>query len=364
MDIAKATHEYEKWLARHIRLVDEDLAIKHKEMASKAGPFPFFRATFYRWIALWKDVCPELVKAPVVLSVGDLHVENFGTWRDSEGRLIWGVNDFDEAFPLPYTQDLVRLASSALLAIEEDSLWVDFPSACAAILRGYRASMESGGQPWVLAEHHLWLRAMATSDLRDPVFFWHKLSLCKAVKNVPGNALRALEELLPVRPTRKDRVLHRQAGLGSLGRERYVLVASWHESLIAREAKAMAPSACVFAGFKGGTKLFYCDALDSAVRVRDPFVKISGAWLIRRLAPDCSRVELAAHRKRPEDELKLLEAMGAETANIHLGSKSAVRQILGSLQRRPPNWLQRNAKAMADRVKKDWKDWRAAYKRL
>ena len=31
------------------------------------------------------------------LSVGDLHVENFGTWRDSEGRLIWGINDFDEA---------------------------------------------------------------------------------------------------------------------------------------------------------------------------------------------------------------------------------------------------------------------------
>jgi len=32
-----------------------------------------------------------------VLAVGDLHVENFGTWRDAEGRLIWGVNDFDES---------------------------------------------------------------------------------------------------------------------------------------------------------------------------------------------------------------------------------------------------------------------------
>jgi len=36
-----------------------------------------------------------------VLAVGDLHVENFGTWRDAEGRLIWGVNDFDEAWRLP-----------------------------------------------------------------------------------------------------------------------------------------------------------------------------------------------------------------------------------------------------------------------
>ena len=38
-------------------------------------------------------------RRPAVLAVGDLHTENFGTWRDAEGRLIWGINDFDEAFP-------------------------------------------------------------------------------------------------------------------------------------------------------------------------------------------------------------------------------------------------------------------------
>ena len=57
-----------------------------------------------------------LARAPRALAVGDLHVENFGTWRDVEGRLIWGINDFDEAWRLPYTNDLVRLATSALLA--------------------------------------------------------------------------------------------------------------------------------------------------------------------------------------------------------------------------------------------------------
>ena len=35
----------------------------------------------------------------------------YGTWRDTEGRLVWGINDFDEAYPSPYTNDLVRLAS-------------------------------------------------------------------------------------------------------------------------------------------------------------------------------------------------------------------------------------------------------------
>ena len=54
--------------------------------------------------------------APRVLSVGDLHLENFGTWRDADGRLAWGVNDFDEAAVMPYVLDLVRLATSIQLA--------------------------------------------------------------------------------------------------------------------------------------------------------------------------------------------------------------------------------------------------------
>ena len=61
-------------------------------------------------------------RAPQVLAVGDLHVENFGTWRDMEGRLVWGINDFDEVYELPYTIDLVRLAASAHIAIRESRL--------------------------------------------------------------------------------------------------------------------------------------------------------------------------------------------------------------------------------------------------
>ena len=48
-----------------------------------------------------------------LLCVGDLHVENFGVWRDAEGRLVWGVNDFDEACEAAFAGDLVRLLASA-----------------------------------------------------------------------------------------------------------------------------------------------------------------------------------------------------------------------------------------------------------
>src|SRR5207248_373594 len=92
------------------------LEYKHERMADPDNPFPFFRGTYYRWVQHWPDVCPELADAPRVLAVGDLHVENYGTWRDADGRLAWGVNDFDEADELPYTNDLVRLAASARFA--------------------------------------------------------------------------------------------------------------------------------------------------------------------------------------------------------------------------------------------------------
>src|SRR6195256_6741362 len=114
MNIVKATKKYEAWLALQTPIVGPDLEIKHEEMAKSV--FSFLRATFYRWVQVWPEVCPESYKAPRVLGVGDLHVENFGTWRDSDGRLVWGINDFDEADHYPHTSDLVRLATSALLA--------------------------------------------------------------------------------------------------------------------------------------------------------------------------------------------------------------------------------------------------------
>jgi len=93
MNIVKAAKKYENWLGLHLRIVGPDLRFKHEQMA--AALFPFLRATFYRWLQVWPEVCAELERVPHILSVGDLHVENFGTWRDTDGRLVWGVNDFD-----------------------------------------------------------------------------------------------------------------------------------------------------------------------------------------------------------------------------------------------------------------------------
>ena len=167
MNIVKATRQFEDWLGHRTDIVKKDLHLKHANM--KAAVFPFLRATYYRWAQVWPKVCPDLSKGPQVLAVGDLHVENFGTWRDIEGRLIWGVNDFDETHPLSYANDLVRLAVSAHLAAEGGHLALKQKDICDAILEGYREGLGKGGLPFVLGEKNEWLRQIAESELRDPV---------------------------------------------------------------------------------------------------------------------------------------------------------------------------------------------------
>jgi hypothetical protein len=356
MDIAKATRKYEAWLADHLPLVKADLTLKHRRMRDDS--FSFLRGTFYRWAQLWPEVCAGLVTAPRVLAVADLHIENFGTWRDTEGRLIWGVNDFDEVFTLPYTNDLVRLAASAALAGETNRLAIDIDEACEAILSGYTDCVDARGQPYVLEEHHIWLRRLALSALRDPVPFWHRMDALRPARGpLSRGARRALESTLPA-PGLNYRVVHRVAGLGSLGRERLVALAEWGTGRIAREAKGLAPSACTWALNKSTSEVYYENAIASAVRVPDPFVSVRRRWIVRRLAPDCSRMELASLPKE-RDEAKLLYAMGWETANVHLGTTRARKQILRDLRRRSSDWLEEGARRMRTAVLEDWNQWRS-----
>jgi len=356
MRIQKATKKYEAWLAKHLTIVPADLALKHSHMT--ADPFQFLRATFYRWVQVWVQVCPDLARAPRVLAIGDLHVENFGTWRDKEGRLVWGVNDFDEAHPMAYTNDLVRLAVSVHLAISASHLALSPDEACAVILAGYRQGMETSGKPFVLEEDHQWLREVATGELRDPVHFWGKMNALPSVSaDVPKGARKALEEDLPA-PGLVYRIAHRIAGLGSLGRERYVALADWDGGRVAREAKALLPSGCVWANDeRGSKKIFYEEIIAAAARCRDPFVHLRGRWIVRRLAPHCSRIELTTIPKK-RDEERLLHSMGFETANIHLGSKRAVRNVRRDFGRRKAGWLHEAAKKMVDATRKDWEQWR------
>lgn len=324
------------------------------------GAFSFFRATFYRWAQWWPLVCPDLARAPRVLAVGDLHIDNFGTWRDLEGRLIWGVNDFDEAWPAAYPLDLVRVLASSYLAMDTENLSLSRKHACEALEQGYREGISKGGRPFVLAEHHRWLRLLALNKLRDPVRFWQKMQACPKYKGrLPLDVLKMIRESMPF-PVNDYSLKTRVAGLGSLGHPRVVAMAKFHGTFVAREAKQLAPSAFVWAQHLRTSEVLSRKLIDMAIRIRDPHVHFAEHWVVRRLAPDCSHIEIATlHQVR--DEERLLFCMGWETANIHLGTERVIPALKRDLARRKSRWLHKAAKAMLRVTLRDWKTWRRSY---
>jgi uncharacterized protein (DUF2252 family) len=94
---------------------------KFRKMAG--SPFAFFRgsaALFYRDIGDDEDAPFLNERTSRVWIQGDLHCDNFGTYMNSAGELVFDVNDFDESYVGPFTWDLKRLgASLALLGYQK-----------------------------------------------------------------------------------------------------------------------------------------------------------------------------------------------------------------------------------------------------
>ncbi len=92
-------------------------AFRRKFRRMAADPFAFYRGSapvFYADIARQDDPWVDERTARVWIQ-GDLHAENFGTYMDGSGVLVFDVNDFDEAYLGHYTWDLQRLAASVAL---------------------------------------------------------------------------------------------------------------------------------------------------------------------------------------------------------------------------------------------------------
>jgi uncharacterized protein (DUF2252 family) len=72
--IRQSTAAYEDWLRRQLgrEVVTGDLEAKHARMAE--SPFAFLRATYWRWAETVREAAPELLDAPDVLAVGDIHL--------------------------------------------------------------------------------------------------------------------------------------------------------------------------------------------------------------------------------------------------------------------------------------------------
>lgn len=102
--------------------------LKYKLMTENA--FRFFRGTCHLFYEdLHKDI--SLPPSPVCWICGDLHVENFGSYKGDNRLVYFDLNDFDEAILAPVLSEIVRMVTSVFLAF--DSLKITDKEALQAV---------------------------------------------------------------------------------------------------------------------------------------------------------------------------------------------------------------------------------------
>ncbi len=238
-------------------------AFRRKFRKMAASPFAFYRGSaslFYAdQVGDYRDDDYLDERTSRVWIHGDLHAENFGTYMNSSGRLVFNVNDFDEAYVGPFTWDLKRFAASVALigyskALSDDSITVLVTTFAESYLTELRAIAHGGDDAIgsitlenatgvlhrVLQQARLNTRVELLNEQTTVDDFERRFSLGDGVYEVDeetaARVTDAFQEYLGTLPeagravsTRiKDVKLRRGVGIGSAGLPSYNLLLEGH----------------------------------------------------------------------------------------------------------------------------------------
>jgi len=108
-------------LLQTIRQADQQRrldALRLKYQLMRQSCFRFYRATPYLFNHAWshRNATNDY---PLSWGCGDLHLENMGSYRGTNGLVYYDINDFDEAQLAPCTLDLARLVTSLFVAAKD-----------------------------------------------------------------------------------------------------------------------------------------------------------------------------------------------------------------------------------------------------
>lgn len=324
----------------------EHLAMKYAKMAE--SPFIFLRGACH----LFYDALPDAAlfrDAPLAWCCGDVHFENFGSYKGDNRQVYFDINDYDEAALAPMTWDIIRLLTSiqcgadALNATVEEARHVS--QSC---LAAYRNAIIIGKPMWIEQSTASGLVGELLTDLqkRDQEKFLDKRTTGKGAQRrlkIDG------EKMLPATDAQKQRIhklmaqfakqqanpaffevqdiAQRIAGTSSLGIERFVVLIAGQDSPdeahYLLDIKAAMPSALL-------PRLSHLDIeqpawLDEAERivtvqnrmqsVNHAFlhaVKFDGnAYILRGLQPTEDRVAIGEWGKKLEKLQEVAATMGS-----------------------------------------------------
>ena len=221
----------------------ERLRLKYRAM--RASPFAFLRGSCH----LFYQRLPRsgiFKSAPATWVCGDLHLENFGSYRGDNRLTYFDINDFDESALAPLSWDLVRLLTS--IHVGAETLSINASGAhklCQRLVDAYVSALADGKTYWIERDTATGLVGKLLTGLRD-----RRRSDFLADRTVGKGKKRRLlvdgKKALPASQVQHDRVeefmrlfaehepvpdfyrvldvARRIAGTGSLGVDRYVIL--------------------------------------------------------------------------------------------------------------------------------------------
>ena len=377
----------------------ERLAMKYRKL--RDSPFVFLRGTchlFYDHLA--KDQL--LPKAPLAWSCGDLHLENFGSYKGDNRLVHFDVNDFDEAILAPATSDPVRFLTSVVVAA--DTLRASRAEAlnlCRTFTLAYGEALADGKARWIEREtaQGLVRELLETLKGRDRAAFLDRRTDRKKLRRVircdgqhalsATNAQREFAtEVIDEHASNTPNpdffkvldVARRVAGTGSLGLERYVILIEGKGSpdgnylLDLKQAAVSSLQAHLDVHQpEWPSEAHRVVALQRRLQAVSmaflrPIVKRKSSFVLRGLQPSEDRVALDGRHVAIEQITSVLQDMGRLVAWSQLRSSgrqgAANADALIEFGSSCKNWqaeLCELAHQCAAQVAKDWQVYSAAF---
>ncbi len=311
--------------------------IKYDKM--KKDPFSFFRGSCHLFHQDWPTGA-EINRAPQMFICGDLHLENFGTYKGADRQVYFGINDFDEGIYAAITRDITRLAVSVLLVAELLGLEKVKQSVLVTnLLDKYRQTLLTG-------KHRSLKDAQGVvGDLLEKASDRSRLDLLKKyLGDVDSDKLQEKDDkILAIADSQREQILavygdwaeqqskpefyecldikQRLAGLGSLGVDRYLLlVAGKGESqrylLDLKEQPILAASPWS----SSAQRVLMVQSLrQSPVPALQGELSINQkSFTLRELQPSQDKITCDAENINSDDLQQLVQIVGQVTAWSHL----------------------------------------------
>jgi len=381
--------------------IPEYVALKYQQMAENA--FRFFRGTCHLY---YEDLggSKSLPAYPVSWVCGDLHLENFGTYKGDNRLVYFDVNDFDEGLLAPVDWEVSRIVTSIFVGFESLGIKKKEAEGMAAFfLDVYSKTLAKGKAKYlehqtangivqtflekVAARKQKELIRQRTEDGRsdnlrlrlDSVRFF---SIDKTLRK---DLMTHLGQWMTHYPLLKGRyqvldACFRVAGTGSLGVKRYAFLLrnnkdpKKHLLIDMKEAKRSS-----LQPYQSNPQPAWPSEADRVVAIQDRMQNISPAllstttfgnepYVVKELQPMADKIDFLVIRDRNKDIACVIEDMAFLTASAQL--RSAGRQGAALPDEliafgKDGNWQKgvlEYARDYAGQVKKDYQEYFKAYK--